>query len=415
MRILHLLTLVAVAVTTFAAPVRGETIEEAMPTLVEALAKQLVKKEQTKVAAVDFTDIQSRPNELGRYLAEQLSVDLVMAEGITVVDRANLEAIMEEHKLTAEGLVKPENAKKLGEFAGVDTILIGTLAVMGDSVTLTVKGISTESSEVVAAGRMQFDETIDTAKMLSSSVGSRQFSSTSDESGKPEVSDRDALFTKEVGPLHVSLRNVTTSYVRVPNNRYHVPAIQLTFDLENRSLKDTVAVAANQGVVPSSAVKNVSLGRFRATILGEKGRKWTVPDGGLRGISSIYCFESRARFGGYSDISQSNPANVIDYIKRGRKYTHSGSIGSGQFWGGGFSKIAPGDSLRITASFSPDGTSVSSSPRTGRSTDFEWPNNLQVDVELIIGTLDDGEKAEASQGLNLRNITIDKVSVPASD
>lgn len=47
---------------------------------------------------------------------------MVAAEGITVVDRANINAIMVEHQLTAEGLVKPENAKKLGQFAGVDAI-----------------------------------------------------------------------------------------------------------------------------------------------------------------------------------------------------------------------------------------------------------------------------------------------------
>jgi len=34
---------------------------------------------------------------------------------------------MTEHKLTATGLVDPENAKKLGMFAGVDALVLGTM------------------------------------------------------------------------------------------------------------------------------------------------------------------------------------------------------------------------------------------------------------------------------------------------
>jgi len=36
----------------------------------------------------------------------------------SVLDRANLNSILAEHKLTAKGLVDPENAKKLGMFSG---------------------------------------------------------------------------------------------------------------------------------------------------------------------------------------------------------------------------------------------------------------------------------------------------------
>jgi curli biogenesis system outer membrane secretion channel CsgG len=47
-----------------------------------------------------------------------------------MVDRANIKSILAEHKLTEEGLVNPANAKKLGEFAGVDAILMGNVTVL---------------------------------------------------------------------------------------------------------------------------------------------------------------------------------------------------------------------------------------------------------------------------------------------
>src|SRR6266404_678174 len=78
-----------------------------------------------------------------------------------MVDRANIKSILAEHKLTEEGLVNPANAKKLGEFAGVDTILIGTVSSLDAGFVLTVKAVSTESSRIVAAGRIAFQKTPD--------------------------------------------------------------------------------------------------------------------------------------------------------------------------------------------------------------------------------------------------------------
>jgi len=69
-----------------------------------------------KVTVLDFTDLQGGASELGKYIAEQLTVNLVMGKReFSVLDRANLKSILAEHKLTSTGLVDPENAKKLIE------------------------------------------------------------------------------------------------------------------------------------------------------------------------------------------------------------------------------------------------------------------------------------------------------------
>src|SRR5215468_7972996 len=101
-------------------------MDNELSVLAEKLAVPIKEHGKKKVTVIDFTDLQGGSSELGRYIAEQLTVNLVMAKrDFAVLDRANLKSILAEHKLTASGLVDPENAKKLGMFAGVDALILG--------------------------------------------------------------------------------------------------------------------------------------------------------------------------------------------------------------------------------------------------------------------------------------------------
>lgn len=133
---------------------QAQAPNDPMETLAKRLAERLVAKKCARVTVLDFTDIQDRPTERGRYLALQLANELVNLAEVSVLDRANLETLMSEHKLTSEGLLRPEDAKKLGQFAGVDAILIGTVSLTDESVEIMVRAICTETSEIVASGKV---------------------------------------------------------------------------------------------------------------------------------------------------------------------------------------------------------------------------------------------------------------------
>src|SRR5438067_56659 len=82
-----------------------QTLDREMSALAIKISKSLSDQGYKSVAAVDFTDLQGQPTELGRFLADQLSVEIVSNGGVGMVDRANIRSILTEHKLTEEGLV----------------------------------------------------------------------------------------------------------------------------------------------------------------------------------------------------------------------------------------------------------------------------------------------------------------------
>jgi len=118
--------------------------------LASELATSISNSGRKTAAVVDFTDLQGCVTELGRYIAEDLSVALVSdAKGFDVIDRTNLRVLMQEHQLSSTGIIDPATARKLGQFAGVNALVTGTIAPLSDNVHVSAKLLDTESARVL--------------------------------------------------------------------------------------------------------------------------------------------------------------------------------------------------------------------------------------------------------------------------
>lgn len=191
--------LFAVLGIMFCGSVYAKNLDTEITALSGKLSKKMVGRGIKKVASVDFVDLQGRTTELGRYLAEQLSTQIVNEDGLYVVDRANFKNILAEHKLTQAGLVAPENAKRLGKFAGIDAILTGTITTLNGNVVVTVKAISTETAQIIAAAKAVFKNTTELQQL-----STRAASSVSDASvsNMPQQKSAAAAGVSEAPPLN---------------------------------------------------------------------------------------------------------------------------------------------------------------------------------------------------------------------
>ena len=168
---------------------RAGTYDAEIARIGKELAESLNVGGRRRVATVDFVDLQGQATELGRFLAEELSTQLVMSMGgksFAVVDRAHLRAIIQEHGFTVSGLVNPATTKKLGEISGIDTLITGSVTPFQDSVRITVKAIATDTAQIVsgAAGDLAKTEVI--KELLAREVSS-PYPSAQGAAGEPPV------------------------------------------------------------------------------------------------------------------------------------------------------------------------------------------------------------------------------------
>lgn len=268
MKPLHILTALICLFICSRTLAQTNDIDTELSNVADKLATQIKGQGKTNVAVIDFTDLQGGAGgELGKYIAEELTVDLVIdRKGFSVLDRAHLKKILAEHNLTATGLVDPDSAKKLGEFAGVDALILGTVVPKGRMVGLTAEIITTDTAEIVGAAKAEFVTNDAVEGLMSKPVtevppdGSAAPDSAPAKPVKPSVK-------KTLGDLGVEAQPLLI----VANRQYN-----LTLTLTNRSPRKSLWVALN---IVQYSVKSF--------IVNPDGYTFTCPwNGGVTGIES---------------------------------------------------------------------------------------------------------------------------------
>jgi TolB-like protein len=102
--------------------------------------------------AVSYFDNNSeltRYNSLSKGIADMLITDLSKVEGVTIVERAKLESLLNEIKLGQTKYFDQATAQKLGKGLGAETILTGAFLVVGNEMRIDARLIDVETSKIL--------------------------------------------------------------------------------------------------------------------------------------------------------------------------------------------------------------------------------------------------------------------------
>jgi len=146
---------------------------------------------------------------LGRYIADSLATYLfeVLIDkagsklSVELVERTRLSAILRELKLSAAGLVNPENAKKIGNIAGVDALIVGNMVRVGDAIAVNLRVISTENARILSARQFRIVANSSLIKLLKMRLKS---SATFDDSTNLAASDESEEYMEGEGVVKTS-------------------------------------------------------------------------------------------------------------------------------------------------------------------------------------------------------------------
>jgi TolB-like protein len=147
--------------------------EQEVKQLSAQMAEAIAKSGKKTVAVVDFTDLQGNVTELGRFLAEELSTDLATAaKDFEVIDRTHLKSLLQEYKLASTGIIDPQSAKKLGEIAGVQALVTGSITPFGDSVRLSAKVLDVSTARMIGGFSADIPRTKAVEELLAKGINS---------------------------------------------------------------------------------------------------------------------------------------------------------------------------------------------------------------------------------------------------
>ena len=109
-------------------------------------------KKVTRIAITEFT-YGDEFNDFTRNVQDILYTNLIQ-RGMTVVEREKMEQVLEELGKSFSGMLDFSTAAEIGKMLGVEAIVVGTVADMGNSVDLRVRLVDVEKGAAITAAQI---------------------------------------------------------------------------------------------------------------------------------------------------------------------------------------------------------------------------------------------------------------------
>ena len=138
------------------------SLDSRLENLTNQIVESLSHESKSKIAVIEFSDLNGNITEFGMYLSEELITRLFLTRKFDVIERQLLNQVISEQKLGMTGLIDDDSAIAIGKLLGVDAIVSGTIIDLGVSLKVNARIIATETGSVfaVAATEIIKDEKV---------------------------------------------------------------------------------------------------------------------------------------------------------------------------------------------------------------------------------------------------------------
>lgn len=106
------------------------------------------------VAVMDFTGFMlgeaGNSVAVGKALSAMLVTEFSGREGLRVLERQNMQAILQEQRLALSGRVDESSAVEIGKMLGVQYVLLGQVSALGQQLRVDIRAVEVETTEVLA-------------------------------------------------------------------------------------------------------------------------------------------------------------------------------------------------------------------------------------------------------------------------
>jgi len=125
-------------------------LREGVEDIGQQLLAALPGDRRLTVAVTDFSDFQGATSDLSRYVAERLTTVFSQSGRVSVVERRRLTQVLAELGWSQSDLLDPAKAARVGQMAGVDAVIVGTVVALGAAVEIEGRLVSLATSQILA-------------------------------------------------------------------------------------------------------------------------------------------------------------------------------------------------------------------------------------------------------------------------
>ena len=142
--------------------------------IAKELSAQMKTRQAKKLAVANFSDLNGYQSILGDFIAEELVTALYKEGEFDIVERRELSRILSEQAKYTSNVFDKKTVAQLQKLLGIDVLVIGTIADLGQQIKVNSRAINVETGKVFAAASASIDrdQTINNLMQQSSNANS---------------------------------------------------------------------------------------------------------------------------------------------------------------------------------------------------------------------------------------------------
>ena len=119
--------------------------------------KIIIKGEKVKIGIIEFQSLneEAKKDNLGKIVSEMLTTSFVNSESFKIIEREQLQKIVQEFQLSQSGIIDTSYAKQIGKITGADAIVTGSVTKIGGDLRLDARIIDVESGIILTAEKSE--------------------------------------------------------------------------------------------------------------------------------------------------------------------------------------------------------------------------------------------------------------------
>jgi TolB-like protein len=117
-------------------------------------------EKKVRLAVIDFTKESQDPDHknLEKIVPEWLTTFLVETQAFEVIERRELQKVLQEQNLGQTGIIEVETAAQVGEILGVNILITGAVISVGDTLEVTTRLVDATNGTIVGAASVTVDD-----------------------------------------------------------------------------------------------------------------------------------------------------------------------------------------------------------------------------------------------------------------
>ena len=163
---------VFLSVTALPAEQGRGNLDQQLSELARQIGDAVIENHKSKIAVLEFGDLNGTVTDLGRFLSEELITRLFHTRKFEVIERHLLNKIIAEQKLRLSPIADPESAKRLLSVLGADAIVSGSISDLGQSIRVNARLINSGTGKIFAVASAEITKD-DQVKRLFNAVVSQ--------------------------------------------------------------------------------------------------------------------------------------------------------------------------------------------------------------------------------------------------